>query len=574
LTFVQFIRGIRVTDFRSIAAAALTDVGDVTPIVGLNGSGKSNLMRALNLFFVGVVESGVALDLRRDFREPGRQVKLRVQVEVDLDYSVFTSLRRELTDALTQLAGGSSRITVRKDWALDPVTREPLMSLYAGATGGAVNSVAPENLPLVTRLLNVVRFRYVPNHVHPSRILSDEEKEIRRMLFDRLGKRQVLQDQVVQSIGNVASELMQPILGVMTSATGDVATVELATPTDWRDLAWAFGMKMRGTQTQSFDALLHGSGVQSILAYAVLHAVDTSFSGTFGWRKGAIWALEEPESFLHVGLQEELARLLSSYGEGDPVQILFSTHATPFLGVSSRGLLAAMDQSGRTDFTAVDKADLLRVAYTTRISPFAHALHTGPPKAMLLVEGKNDRDLLLRAYEEGAVPNPFDVQALEDLDPTLQGGDDVVRWLKYNSPALAARPETSPVYALRDWESGQSVVNSLDQALSIHATSKCLVWPRDLTNPDLSDRFVGIEKFFSTIFFEHVRDTLGLVLTAPAGGPNPPTWRYDINRQDFTPLKASIHAELAQRSDPADIAPLIAALPWLASQLLSTPPLL
>src|SRR5439155_20267660 len=128
----------------------------------VNASGKSNPMRALNLFFVGMVEQGTPLDLRRDFREPGRQVKLRVQVELDLDYSVFGPLRRELTDALAQLAAGASQITIRKEWTLDPVTREPVTTVYAGATGGGTTLVGPENLPLITRLLNVVRFRYVP----------------------------------------------------------------------------------------------------------------------------------------------------------------------------------------------------------------------------------------------------------------------------------------------------------------------------------------------------------------------------------------------------------------------------
>jgi hypothetical protein len=48
---VQFIRAIRVRDFRSLPLVDLADVDNMVPIVGPMGSGKSNLLRALNLFF-------------------------------------------------------------------------------------------------------------------------------------------------------------------------------------------------------------------------------------------------------------------------------------------------------------------------------------------------------------------------------------------------------------------------------------------------------------------------------------------------------------------------------------------
>jgi predicted ATPase len=373
----RFLTSVQVTDFRSIAASRVGDLGDVTPLVGLNGSGKSNLMRALNLFFNGTIEADQRIDLRRDFREPGRQRKLRVAVEVQLEYGVFASLRHERRDALVQLASAATSLTMKKEWVLDPATRDAVTNVYAGPTGEEPRLVPPDQLPLANRLLSVVRFRYIPNHVHPSQILADEDDEIRRMLFDRLGKRQVLREEVVQSIGHVACELMQPVVDVMRTATGEVASVELATPADWRDLAWAFGMKLRGPQSQSFDALMHGSGVQSVLAYSILHAIDTSFSGSFGWRKGAIWAVGEPESFLHVGLQEELARLLVEYTNQEPLQVICSTHATPFLGVSDAGILTTMDGSGRTQFATVDRREMIRAAYSARIAPYAHALHTG-----------------------------------------------------------------------------------------------------------------------------------------------------------------------------------------------------
>lgn len=552
-------------DFRSIASIALTGIEEVVPLVGLNGSGKSNLLRALNVFFTGHVERGDPLDLARDFREPRRKVKSRIEVEVDLDYEVFGSLRKDLEEALVRVTGGGKHITVRKEWTLTEVR------MFAGAEGAAVTAVAPDVVPAISRLLEVVRFRYVPNHVHPSQILQDEQESIRRLLVSRLAKRQSDTEEVIKRIREISADLMEPIRTAMEEATGSVAAVELATPSDWKEMAWAFGLKLKGSQTESFEALLHGSGVQSVLAYNILHAIDTSFGDAFGWRKGAVWALEEPESFLHSGLQAELARTLSGYAVGNPLQVLFSTHSAAFMGVASSGISATLDGSGRTEVEVVERPALLRLAYTSGVASFSHPLHLGPPKPVLLVEGKGDRDLLLRAYREGRVLNPYWILCLEDIDPKLQGGDEVARWLKYNQAAIAARPLTSPIVALRDWESKVKPIEDISKALAPHATSRCIAWDAACVNTDLSENFVGIERFLSTAYIEHAQADLAMALKLPAD-PAAVSWKYDVDQRLFKEAKPAIHRDLADRAIQADIAPLVAALPWLNDLLNHAPP--
>ena len=158
--------------------------------MGLNGSGKSNLLRALNLFFNDVLENDQPFDLRRDFREPGRKAKLRVAVELDLDYSQFDALRDEFRESLEKLSEGYEMITFRKEWTLHPITREQVVTLSAGPLPDELAEVAPENVPFATRLLNCVRVRYIPNHVHPTQILRFEQEANRNLLFDRLGPQQ------------------------------------------------------------------------------------------------------------------------------------------------------------------------------------------------------------------------------------------------------------------------------------------------------------------------------------------------------------------------------------------------
>lgn len=208
--------------------------------------------------------------------------------------------------------------------------------------------------------------------------------------------------------------------------------------------------------------------------------------------------------------------MLESYSSDNLCRSYPQPTRRPSLGVAPQGLLAQMDSAGRTDLRAVDGEELVRTAYTTRVAPYAHALHAGPPKPMRLVEGSSDKDIILRAFEEAQLANPYDVRALSDVDPALRGGDDVARWLKYKSAPLAARPATSPVFVLRDWETGTGVVNQIQAALGGHPTSRCLVWPADLTNQDLSNSFVGIEKFLGTSFMEHAANVLELPFLVPA----------------------------------------------------------
>jgi predicted ATP-dependent endonuclease of OLD family len=68
---MRLIEHVKLSNFRSIESISI-EARELTAFIGTNGSGKSNVLRALNLFFNGAVEGGVGLDLRRDFHKPWR----------------------------------------------------------------------------------------------------------------------------------------------------------------------------------------------------------------------------------------------------------------------------------------------------------------------------------------------------------------------------------------------------------------------------------------------------------------------------------------------------------------------
>lgn len=570
---MKFLTRVSIQDFRSIASAELEGLQDVTPIVGLNGSGKSNFLRALNAFFNGEIERGEPFALRRDFRAL-KGKKFQVVVEVDLDYSVFEKLRKAYTDALDAVAGGELQLTVRREWMLDAAGEE-ISRLYAGPSTSALAPLEDEDLQYATRLLRAVRFRYIPNHVHPSQVLLEEQDAIRRILFDRLSQQGVISSSVVGDIAAAARELMRPIEDSMSLTTDSIGEVALATPEDWRELAWSFGLAMRtSSQLRPMEAVLHGSGIQSLLAYEVLHFLDTTVER--GWHKGALWAVEEPESFLHARLQAELARLFSTYAAEDPLQILMTTHNAAFVGVTPAGVHVEMDETGRSVLDILPRSDIIRAAYTEGTTAWSHPLHTGPPKPMLLVEGEDDRDLLLLAYELGRVVNPYEILCLKDFDPSMTGGSQLAEWLRYHRDALEARPSTSPIFVLVDWEmpvADKPGFKKLNDAVAVHDTSRCIAWPEDLANPDLGPTWFGIERYVGTTLIEHLIANFGLKVTSPIP-PSSETWRFAVSRQQLKIVKPRLHAELHDRRSSRDVEHLIAGLEWINSQLTDVPPML
>lgn len=561
---MRFIRGVRVTDFRSLPKVELSDLDNVIPIVGPNGSGKSNLLRALNLFFNGRVEAESPLDLGRDFHNPtAKRRKKKKQVEVALDLDFGTDLREELKAPITDFADSAAVVTIRKRWSLDPSTDWIPEEVAMGPAGGDLTKLVDADRAAVQRLLASIRFRYISNHTHPTDLLRQEQENIRRVLFRRLGKSPSFTQEQITKIRDSAASLMNSVSEELARATGRASTVELGTPKDWGELLWAFGLWLQDGDSAQREAVLHGSGIQSVLAYAVLHTLDTSLGNEIGWRRGAIWAVEEPESFLHADLQAQLAESFSRYSNSNRLQILFTTHNTAFLGVADTGV--SVRTTGLASEVAHEpRTKLIDMALSSGVSPYAHPLHIGTIKPLLLVEGRHDRDLLLRAYADSGDACPYDVKAMRDLEPTTAGGvDQIQTYLSSNRSALRARPASSPVLVLLDHEVSAGRRNSLSRVLSDHPTSACHTMPQVARTAGLKDTIAGIEAYLSLDFYRAASAEIGLAIIHPSD-PIAAGWSIGVEKSELGRRKQDLHEYLARRANPDDIVALRGLVPWVS----------
>ena len=110
------IRNIEISRFRSIRYAKLSDLHDFSVLAGLNNSGKSNFLRALNLFFTGQPEPELPFNLARDYYRGELSAKKKKNIRISVHFTLPKSFRfRGGLKPVEELLGRDFSIT--KEWA-------------------------------------------------------------------------------------------------------------------------------------------------------------------------------------------------------------------------------------------------------------------------------------------------------------------------------------------------------------------------------------------------------------------------------------------------------------------------
>ena len=501
---MKLITEVAIRDFRSIANHSLSIPAGYLPVVGANNSGKSNILRSLNLFFNDEIEPDTPLRLSTDFHNPSRRRKKEIEVDVTFELPSYFKYRKNLKSALDETLGRA--FTIRKTWGF---SQEQSSAAYD--TTIAVRRLNQSNFEYleggsvlrVQQFLNLIRFRYQPNHIHPSDVLRQEQSELQTALLFRLNRAKDTKPEeltrVFKRMGEVAADLLAPISTRLSSATPHLQGIELSMPRELGDLLFSFVPNIKVAGGEQFEALQHGSGVQSYLTYLMLAFLDSRFDSKFGWQQATVWAIEEPESFLHQTLQHRLASFLEEIGSGERFQILCTTHSDVFVRYADRGVLCRLE-AGKTRWTTLPSRVLSGEAARAGVSPFVHPLLFSSQKPLLLVEGETDRRYIELAYRLFERPNPWSVRDIAALDENadLKGVDGLRTYLSANRGALRVRPLDAPCVVVIDWNENPKKISSLEGELSGHLTSTVVQWMESECNPDLDQSFAGIERSLGT----------------------------------------------------------------------------
>ncbi len=262
---------VHVSRFRSIREATLSDAADFSILAGLNNSGKSNFLRALNLFFTGEIEPGVSFRLDRDYYRPETRSRKKKVIEISVHFDLPESFRfRKRLESVEELLG--RQFTITKRWTRDLI--EPQFDIDG-------ESIAVEDGLKVSAFLNLINFRFVPNRVVPTDVIMAEQEALRDVLIRRLARQKAQSEEVFRSI----REAGQTVIFDMASAVGGlvpgISNVRLDTASSLADLALRFGYQLQEGSVE-MDETEQGSGIQSLLMFQTLHLIDRDFSNSLG----------------------------------------------------------------------------------------------------------------------------------------------------------------------------------------------------------------------------------------------------------------------------------------------------
>lgn len=292
-------------------------------LVGKNDSGKSNLLRALNLFFNGEVNPGEELDFIEDhniYNKPNRKAKeIAVTIELNIpdsykntngDIVVWEKVWREYGIFKNEYNG--YRL---KENRLGNITRE------------LVEIPKKSNLHA---LLKKIEYRYIPA-IKDTLFFDSLRGEIYRTISE------VANDSFRESSSSFEESIGNHLEGL----TGDILNslkidTRMAFP---RDLTHIFERLDFLGGSESISLKSRGDGIKArhiplILKFiadkkrtvSVKGAVPTSF----------IWGYEEPENNIEITNCIGLADEFWSFMYNDIAQIILTTHSPVFYNLSTK----------------------------------------------------------------------------------------------------------------------------------------------------------------------------------------------------------------------------------------------
>lgn len=294
------IKKIRIKNFRSLVDETI-DFSDVNFFVGKNDSGKSNVLKALNLFFNGETDFGCAFDFSVDYSKFAKKViKHAKEITISLDIVIPESFRENGIKTWTKI------------WRADGLHSDNIDKIFKAGSRGVT-------------FLSRIRYLYIPavkSNEYFKYLLSQVYLSMTQTADSTLKELNEEYSSQLQALTQSLSLQLQNILKLK-SAIQMPENLNIL----FRDLTFSTSDKL----VQGVDLNQRGDGIKarhipSILLYMQRNTEKgrpkKSVIGSY------IWGFEEPENGVEYLSCFEMAEELYSYK--DECQLLITTHSPAF----------------------------------------------------------------------------------------------------------------------------------------------------------------------------------------------------------------------------------------------------
>lgn len=404
------IRSIRIENFRSIRSLDVS-VSQLTVFVGKNDSGKSNILRAVNLFFNGETNPGVEFDFQDDYNffAPERARKAK-EITVRLEIAIPASYQHT----------NGQVIIWTKRWREGGLWSEEYDYFGERISRNRRGNEVRERVEIpdksnVHALLRKIEFEYVPA-IKDSEYFADLRGRIYGIISEVAARTfHSSSTAFEQSIGEHLNELTTSITQSLGFQT------RLALP---RDLYHIFERLdfLSGEKSISLDN--RGDGIKArhiplILRFMAEKKAQLQQRG--GPPISHVWAYEEPENNLEIASAVQLADELSALSKAGTAQVLLTTHSPAFYDLGNRDdevtlnfvtrLTDADGTSTKPDATGIDESLGTLAMIAPRISEMVGQVREQEEAkyearrlakencSRIFVEGESDKLILERALQ-------------------------------------------------------------------------------------------------------------------------------------------------------------------------------
>lgn len=281
---MQLIESITIRYFRSVYTLTLDNCKDITVLAGKNDVGKSNILKALNLFFNKQTEYLQLYDFSIDYslerKEEVRQDTIRGQqfISISIRFRRGNVMQNSLPPAFT----------VTKRWDMHSMECKTTSDVQARMEQYArkqkiKHSEKTTNTSLST-FLNRIKFIYIPA-IKDERIFSFALNILQNSLFD--SKNKPILDAPIGEANEAIQSIIKGLQDDFCNATGIQSYVEMP-----NTLNYAKGLLQVNTKTTkgivSIDK--RGDGIRTHYIPKILNYVASNSKNYY------IWGFEEPEN--------------------------------------------------------------------------------------------------------------------------------------------------------------------------------------------------------------------------------------------------------------------------------------
>lgn len=307
------ISEISIRNFRSIASASI-EANWITTLVGANDAGKSNVLRALNLFFNGETNPEEDFEFVRDYNQfaPARARKAP-QIEIAITFDLPEGYQRE---------GQPSQIVWQKVWRREGEVRNLEKRAFSDGQPFPARSKIPA-------LLDRIRFTHVPA-IKDKAFFAD----LQGRLYDVLSS--VAEKPLKDSAGAFQAQLGEQLRGLLETlqvAFGAEATMRL--PENLREI-------FENLEINSGEIPLsrRGDGIKIRHIPMMLRFIAQKQDDLFtrgGVRYTHIWGFEEPENNVEMSAAFAMGdEFLDLIEKSDRFQLFVTTHSPIFYRLDQR----------------------------------------------------------------------------------------------------------------------------------------------------------------------------------------------------------------------------------------------